>query len=66
MGREHDERAGLRHQHAELETVDIEHDRRERSHHEVIAEVECVDSPVDKVEETLMVEYHSLRRACRT
>ena len=66
MGREHDERAGLGHQHAEFETIDIEHDRRERPHHEVIAEVERIDSPVDEVEETLMVEYHTLWRACRT
>ena len=66
MGREHHECAGLCHQHAEFETVDIKHNRREGSHYEVIVKMECVNSPVDKIEETLMIENHALRRSCRT
>ena len=66
MGRQHHKCAGLCHQHAEFEAVDIEHNRRERSHHKVIVEVECVNRPVDKVEETLMIEHHTLWRSCGT
>ena len=66
MGREHHEGAGLRHEHAELEAVDVEHDGRERTHDEVFAKAKGLQTPVDEVEETLMVQHHTLGRASRT
>ena len=66
MGWQYDKCAGLGHQHTELKTVDIKHDRRQRAHHKVITEVERINGPLDEIKETLVIQHHALGRSCRT